>query len=56
MPTTLLNTWLLCVISLEEEINQFNITIMSYKIHKIQGSVVAKLPGKIPKTLNASKI
>lgn len=33
-----------------------NITIMSYKIHKIQGLVVAELPGKIPKTLNASKI
>lgn len=52
MTTVLLNTWFICITSLEEEINQFNITVMSYRVHKIQGSVVANSPSKLSKNLN----
>lgn len=56
MPTILLNMSFICIISLEEERNQFNITIMSCKIHNFQGLVVANHPGKLSKNLNATKM
>ena len=40
----------------EEERNQFNIMIMSYKINNFQGLAVANYPGKLLKNLNATKI
>lgn len=56
MPTILLNMSFIRIISLEEERNQFNTTIMSYKIRNFQGLVVANYPSKLSKNLNATKM
>lgn len=39
----------------KEERNQFNITIMSYKINNFQGLDVPNYPGELLKNLNATK-